>query len=166
MKCAKGFTLLELLLAVALAVILIFLSYQFFNEISVTSNFLKRYGKIEETSIPLFYLFLKDLESTNQSYGSLKIRNNEDNSSSLTFYTENCYFFPGICKVTYQLFKKDKEKYLVRSEYKLHSTTSTGIDIPLTSVLSNFKAEKEGSLITLYLTFQNNETLPLVFHIH
>lgn len=165
MKYAKGFTLLEILIATTLATLIIFLSYQFFNNVSTTSNFLKKYTEIEKTSIPLFSLFLKDLESSNQSYGTLKLTNT-DNNSSLSFFTENCYFFPGICKVKYWTLTKNKKLYLIRSEYKLNSTTPTGIDIPLTSKLSSFKAREEGTLLTIYLTFQNNETLPLTFHLH
>ncbi len=166
MKFAKGFTLLEILIATILATLIFFLSYQFFNNVSTTSRLLKEYAQTEKTSIPLFFLLLKDLESSNNSYGTIKTITSDDNGTSLSFFTENCYFFPGICQVKYWMFSQNKKHYLIRSEYKFHSTNLSSVDVPLTSQVKFFKVREEGNTLTIYLTFSNNETLPLTFHLH
>jgi len=163
MKLDKGFTLIEVLLAVFLSSIVIFLSYQFYNSISKTMNFVKRYNLSEQITIPLFILMLKDFESTNLKYGYPQISKN-----SISLYTENCYFFKGICKVSYWIYKEKKECYLIRSEYRINSISKEGIDIPLTDKVKEISSLNlaGNNLLKITLQLSGNQTLPLTFHLH
>ncbi len=123
MKPAKGFTLLELLLAVALSAFVLAVSYQFFNLVKLSGRSAVENFKLQGLIPPFFYLFLRDIESANQNYGGFKVyRDLDGNLEGFEFTTENCYYFKGICTVKYWLYRgRGGKRYLFRSEYDFNS---------------------------------------------
>ncbi|WP_163327779.1 type II secretion system protein J [Desulfurobacterium thermolithotrophum] len=179
MKPAKGFTLIELLIAVSLTIFIITVSYSFFNFIEKSGKSSAKSSELQSTIFPLFYVFLKDIESADQRYGILSVKKDAEGNESLEFYTNSCYFFKGICKVKYWIYENREKKlhYLIRSEYKLNSTSLIGVDIPLTSKVKEFNVffSKFGnwydgiqggrpSLVKVVLKFEKEGgELPLIF---
>jgi len=131
MRLSRGFTLLELLLAVGLAALVLVVSYSFFSFVEKSGRAAVENGELQSLVSPLFYLFLRDFESINTSYGSPKVLKDVDgNLKWIEFFTENCYYFKGICRVRYWIYKSEGHSWLVRSEFRLNST-GRGIDFPL-----------------------------------
>ena len=141
MKLVKGFTLVELLIAVALTAFVITVSYSFFNLIEKSGRFSAENSELQSTIVPLFYTFLRDLESVDKRYGTISVRKDSDDREELEFYTNSCYYFKGICRVKYWIYKNEEKKihYLIRSEYRINSLSPSGIDIPITSKVSDFQ---------------------------
>ncbi|ADU96360.1 PulJ/GspJ family protein [Thermovibrio ammonificans] len=178
-KPAKGgFTLLELLIAVALAGIVLTVAYQFFNFVERGGKAAVETSKASNTITPLFYLLLKDLESVNGAYGPLTARRDLDgNVTQITYYTENCYFFKGVCQVKLWILKKEeKPLFLVRSERPINALTATpwkdsfisgkvsSIDLlaPSTDGWKEVNVAR-GGLIKLILKIKGEGELPLTF---
>ncbi len=175
MRLGRGFTLLELLLAVGLAALVLVVSYSFFSFVEKSGRAAVENGELQSLVSPLFYLFLKDFESINTSYGSPKVLKDVDgNLKWIEFFTENCYYFKGICRVRYWIYKSEGHSWLVRSEFRLNST-GRGIDFPLTSRVSGLSVFKlsggswvegiGGKLIKVVLRLKEGGELPLVFKI-
>jgi prepilin-type N-terminal cleavage/methylation domain-containing protein len=179
MKLVKGFTLVELLIAVALTAFVVTVSYSFFNLIEKSGKFSAESGELQSTIVPLFYTLLRDFESIDKRYGAVSVRKDSDNREMLEFYTNSCYYFKGICRVEYWIYENEEKKihYLIRSEYRINSLSPSGIDIPLTSKVSDFQvlfsrsgdwyngtARSNPSLLKIVLKLRNEGgELPLVF---
>ena len=137
-RSSRGFTLLELLIAVAISSVVVLLSYSFFNVVERSGKFAVDSGKVISLIPPLYYLFLRDFESANQSYGGFVVgRELDGNLRSVSFFTENCYYFKGVCRVKYWFYESsDGKRLLFRSEYRLRSLEGRGISVPV-----SFKVE-------------------------
>ncbi len=179
MKHANAFTLVELLLAVALSALILTVAYQFFNFIQKAGQAAKENNEIQALVAPLYYTFLRDVESTSIKYAPLNVRTDTEGNQVLEFYANNCFFFPGICLVKYWVYRKVDSKlhYLMRGEYRLNGVTGEGIEVPLTSKVSKLEVEIPSSdgwskvsgritskliRIKLYIDEPEGE-LPLVF---
>ncbi len=141
MKLVRGFTLVELLIAVALTAFVITVSYSFFNLIEKSGRFSAENSELQSTIVPLFYIFLKDFESIDRRYGAISVKKDSDNRKTLEFYTNSCYYFKGVCRVKYWIYENKEKKihYLIRSEYRINSLSPSGIDVPVTSRVSDFQ---------------------------
>ena len=170
----KGFTLIELLIAVAISAFLITVAYFFFSAVERTGRAAVENSQLQSLVSPLFYLFLRDFESINTRYGNLSVvRDTDGNVKWVEFYTESCYYFPGICRVKYWLYKNGEKRYLIRTEYRLNSTSGAGVDAFVSSkVLSievyhlsggNWVKGAGGRLLKLVLKVEGGKELPLTF---
>jgi prepilin-type N-terminal cleavage/methylation domain-containing protein len=177
-RSSKGFTLLELLIAVAISSVVVLLSYSFFNVVERSGKFAVEGGKVISFVPPLYYLFLKDFESANQSYGGFVVRRELDGKlKSFSFYTENCYYYRGICKVKYWFYEGPRgRRLLFRSEYRLRSLEDRGISVPVSFKLkglelfrlsgSNWVKFNGGRLSLVKLLVESKEgEIPLVFKV-
>lgn len=171
----KGFTLLELLLAVAIAAFVLSVSYSFFNAVERTGKVALENSKVQSLIPPIFYLLLRDVNSINLSYGSPKIvRDTDGNVKWFEFFTENCYYFDGICRVKYWIFKKGKEHWLIRTESRINSALP-GVDFPVSSKISGFEVFKlsggswvkgvNDNLVKIVLMLEGEGEVPFVFKI-
>ena len=175
-KYGRGFTLVELLIAVAISAFLLTVTYFFFSVIEKTGKAAVENSKLQSLISPLFYLFLKDFESINRTYGNISVvKDTDGNVKWIEFYTENCYYFPGVCRVRYWTYRNEgnKRNWLIRSEFRLNSTTNTGIDAPVSSIVRGFKVYHlsggdwvegvGGKLIKIVIETKGGKELPLVF---
>jgi prepilin-type N-terminal cleavage/methylation domain-containing protein len=175
----KGLTLLELLLVVALSAVVVSLTYAFFNATERTGKEAVKTVEASNEVTPLFVLLLRDLESANSKYGPLRVRRGpEGEVDSFQFYTENCYYFKGVCKVKYWFLNREgKPVLLLRSEQRLNDINGNWIDSPVTTKVDSLELlipsadgykecrfAKEG-LIKVVLKFKNGEELPLTFNL-
>jgi len=171
----RGFTLLELLLAVAITAFVLTVSYSFFSAVEKTGKAAVENARVQTFISPVFYLLLRDVNSISVSYGSPKvIRDTEGRVKWFEFFTENCYYFKGICEVKYWVFKKGKLHWLVRTESRLNSE-SPGIDLPVSSKVSGFEVYKlsggdwvkgvDGNLVKIVLKLNRGGEIPLVFKV-
>jgi prepilin-type N-terminal cleavage/methylation domain-containing protein len=171
----KGFTLLELLLAVGISAFVLVVSYSFFNFIEKAGRSASENAELQSFIPSIFYLFLRDFNSINTSYGSPQlVRDTDGNVRWLEFFTENCYYFKGVCRVKYWLYKNERENWLIRSEYRINSETS-GIDFPVTSRVKEFEVYRlsggdwvkgvDTNLLKIVLKLNKGGELPLVFKI-
>ena len=171
MKFGKGFTLLELLLAITLASIVIMVSYSIFNLIERSGKLSSENSEIQRTVVPLFYLFLRDFESIDRRYGKISIQRDENlNSDSIEFYTHSCYYFKGICKVRYWFYKNEDRQFsfLVRSESRINPISDAKVDVPISSRFERMNVffSPENSLVKLILIRgKGEEELPFIFRI-
>lgn len=181
MKLVKGFTLLELLIAVALAAFVVTVSYSFFNLIEKSGRFSAENSKLQSTIVPLSYVLLRDVESIDKRYGPINVTRDSDGRETLEFFTHSCYYFKGICRVKYWIYEDEDKNfhYLMRSEYRINSVSLSGIDIPVTSKVSDFNVlfsqgsdwsnettEVNPSLIKIVLRLKGDGgELPLIFKI-
>ncbi len=92
-SASASFTLIELLLAVATGALVVLTAYAVFFQINLINS--RQEIVLKELS-PTLELFLKDVLNQNPYYGSFKFE-----EGNLTFFTENCYRFKGICEVSY-----------------------------------------------------------------
>ena len=172
----RGFTLIELLLSVAISAFLIAAAYAFFSIVEKTGKVAVENSKLQFLVSPLFYLFLRDFESINRSYGNVSVVKDIDgNFKWIEFYTENCYYFPGVCRVKYWIYKNESgsEHWLIRTEYRLNSTNEKGIDSPISSQVVSLKVYHlsggswvegfGGKLVKLVIKLKGGKELPLVF---
>ncbi len=137
--------------------------------------------KREETEalIPsLFYALLKDFESSDQRYGPFKVERDLDGKfKSLEFYTHNCYYFKGVCKVKYWFLNSHGRRVLFRTEYRINSTNFVGVDSPVSFKVSSLKVYTLSagswvkfsfgrvSLLKLVLGLGKEGEIPLVFKV-
>jgi prepilin-type N-terminal cleavage/methylation domain-containing protein len=170
MKHAKALTLLELLVATVIASIAVTVAYSFFNTIEKANIFTHKRFKLQNIVPPIYQTMLEDIECADTRYGHLYVhRGNEGNSIEL--YTKNCFFFPGVCKVTYRTHKG----FLIREEARLNAISAKGIEIPIVSGVESIdiltftgskwhRLEGTGALETVkvVLTTEGGE-LPMVF---
>ncbi len=173
-KLAKGFTLIEILLAVAISALLVTVTYAFFSAVEKTGRAAIENSQFQSLVSPIFYLFLRDFESINTGYGTVSVEKDTDgNFRWVEFYTENCYYFPGVCRVKYWLYKNEKEHWLIRTEYRINSTSREGIDIPISSRVNSIDIYHlsggswvegtGGKLIKVVVKVEGEKELPLVF---
>ena len=179
-KRAEGFTLIELLIALALSAFIVVGAYQFFNLIEISGKLSEENNEVQSVVPPLFCLMLKDFESADPRYSPITVNADSDGRQTVEFYTHNCYYFKGICRVKYWVFRKvgrEDVHYLVRSEFRLDDVTGKGIDVPLTSRVKDFEVEVPSSdgwsrasgklstkLLRVLLKLERPEgSLPLVF---
>lgn len=176
-----GFTLLELLLAVAISAFVITVSYQFFGVIERSGKFAAQNNSLQSQVPPLFYLFLKDFESANQAYGGFVVHRGVDGElKSLEFFTENCNYFGGICRVKYYLLETPSgRKVLMREEGRINSLAPRGIEVPVSFKVNSFEVYRtsgsewvkveEGkrrlSLIKVVVGIEGGGELPLVYKV-
>lgn len=172
----KGFTLIELLLAVAISAFLITVTYAFFSAVEKTGKAAVENSQLQSFVSPLFYLFQRDIESINSNYGGISyVKDSDGKFRWIEFYTENCYYFPGICRVRYWIYRngEQKESWLIRTELRLNTTNDTGIDAPISSKVSDIKVYHlaggdwvegtGGKLIKIVVKTEGGRELPLVF---
>ena len=174
-----GFTLIELLIAVALSAFVLAVSYQFFNVIERSGRFAVESSELQSSIPPLFYSLLKDFESANQRYGGFTVERDLDgNLKSIEFFTEDCYYFKGICRVKYWFYESPSGKrFLIRSEMRINSTSPYGIEVPVSFKVKSLEVYRlsggdwvkmgsgRGDLIKLVIGFKGGGELPLVFKI-
>ncbi|WP_121169536.1 prepilin-type N-terminal cleavage/methylation domain-containing protein [Thermovibrio guaymasensis] len=175
----RGFTLVELLIAVALSAFILVVSYNFFNVVESSGKFAVENSKLQSSIPPYFYSLLKDFESVNQRYGGFTVSRDVDgNLKSVEFFTEDCYYFKGICKVKYWLYESPSgKKFLIRSELRINSNSPKGIEVPVSFNINSFEVYKlsggswvkmntgRADLIKLVLGFKGGGELPLVFKV-
>ncbi len=137
-KSSKGFTLVEVLIAIAISAVVLITSYQMFNAVERTGRFTQERNDLQNLISNLFVLFLRDFESSATTYGEFEI---EDNNGTISFYTKNCFYVPGVCKVRYFMYKKDGWNFLVREERKLNSIVDAGFEIPITQNVEDFDVQ-------------------------
>lgn len=172
----KGFTLIELLLAVAISAFLLTVTYTFFSAVERTGKAALENSRIQSTVTPLFYLLQRDIESINTGYGGITYGKDPNGKLNwVEFYTENCYYFPGVCRVRYWTYKSEegKESWLIRTELRLNSTTNAGVDAPVSSAVTGFKVYHlsggdwvegaGGKLLKIVIEMKGGKELPLVF---
>jgi len=156
-------------------------SYQFFNLIERSGKFAAENNSIQSRIPPLFYLFLKDIESANQAYGAFAVqRDSEGKLKSLEFFTENCNYFKGICKVRYYLYKSPSGKrILMREEERINSLAPEGITVPISFRVNSFEVFRpsqsewvrveEGKsrlkLVKVVLELEGSSELPLIYRV-
>ncbi|MEO2068356.1 MAG: prepilin-type N-terminal cleavage/methylation domain-containing protein [Desulfurobacteriaceae bacterium] len=170
MKFGKGFTLLEILMAIALASVVVTVSYSIFNSLERSGKLVSESSEVQSTVIPIFYLFLKDFESIDRRYGKISIQRDENlNTDFVEIYTHSCYYFKGICKVKYWFYRnKDKNlSFLVRSESRINSTSNISVDVPISSKFErmNISFFPQNSLLKVVLEKKGEEKLPFIFRI-
>jgi len=167
------------LVAVALAAFVIVVSYSFFNAIEKSGKFASENNKLQSLIPPLYLVLLKDFESINTHYGNLSIHRDLDgNLKRIEFYTESCYYYPGICRVRYYLFKNNRFHVLMREELRLNSVTEKGVEVPITERVVSFEvltysggswvkgsSLPRNGLIKLILKLEGGGELPLVFKV-
>ena len=174
MKRAKGLTLVELLIAVSLAAFVVAVSYGFFNTIERAGTFSEENNRIQSIIVPVYYTLLRDIESADTGYGNINILQNENGKTALEFYTKSCFFFRGICRVRYWLYKN----YLIRTEFGLNGLSAEGVETPIVSGITALKVftssgnewhrtagNVKPSLLKVVLTLKKGGELPLVFKI-
>lgn len=175
-KPVRGFTLIELLLAVAISAFLITVTYAFFSAVEKTGKAALENSQLQSFVSPIFYLFQRDIESINENYGGISYaKDTEGNFRWIEFYTENCYYFPGICRVRYWIYRNEdrKESWLIRTEFRLNTTNNIGIDAPISSRVSDMEIYHlsggdwvkgvGGKLIKIVIKTKGGKELPLVF---
>ena len=173
-KYGRGFTLIELLITVAISAFLLTVTYFFFSDVEKTGKIAVENSKLQSLIPPIFYIFLRDFESINTTYGDISVtKDTEGNVKWIEFYTDNCYYFPGICKVRYWAYRNGRENWLIRSELRLNSTTDTGVDAPVSSAVTGFKVYHlsggewiegiGGKLLKIVIEIKGGKDLPLVF---
>ena len=174
MRHGRGFTLIELLIAVAISAFLFIVTYSFFSVIEKTGKAAVENSQLQSLISPLFYIFLRDFESINRNYGNFSVvKDTDGNVKWIEFYTENCYYFPGVCRVKYWMYKNEKEHWLIRTEYRLNSSSETGIDAPISSKVLSFDVYHlsrndwvegaGGKLLKVVVKVEGGRELPLVF---
>lgn len=175
-KPVRGFTLIELLLAVAISAFLISVTYAFFSAVEKTGKAAVENSQFQAFVSPIFYLFQRDIESINENYGGISYAKDTDGKFRwIEFYTENCYYFPGICRVKYWIYRNEekKENWLIRTELRLNTTNSIGIDAPVSSKVADLEVYHlsggdwvkgvGGKLIKIVIKSKRGKELPLVF---
>jgi prepilin-type N-terminal cleavage/methylation domain-containing protein len=164
MKFGRGFTLIEMLIAVGLAAFILSVAYGFFNAIEKSGKFSEENNKLQSIIPPLYYVLLRDIESIDSRYGKFSILEKSNDKTEVEFYTKSCFFFKGICKVRYWLYKG----YLFRKELRLNSLSENGIEVPIISGISSmevFTSSKGDGLIKFVFKLEEGGELPLVFKI-
>jgi len=172
MRFAKGFTLVELLIAVALSAFIATAVYGFFNTIEKAGKFSEENSRLQSFIPPLYYLLLRDVESTDDRYGKLSVLRRSNGKEEVEFFTKNCYFFKGVCLVRYRLYKG----YLIREELRLNSLSGKGIEVPVVSGISKMevftslggdwsKTAGRGRLIKFVFKLKEGGELPFVFRL-
>jgi len=172
MRFVKAFTLLELLIAVTLTVFVVTVVYGFFNTIEKSGRFAEENNKLQSFIAPLYYVLLKDVESLHNRYGKLSILKKSDGEEEVEFFTRSCYFFKGVCRVRYRLYKG----YLIREELRLNSLSEKGVEVPVVSGISEMevftslggewsKTARGGRLIKFVFKIGEGRELPFVFRL-
>ncbi|NIA12195.1 MAG: hypothetical protein GWP10_21370 [Nitrospiraceae bacterium] len=169
---------MELLIATAISAIVITTAYSIFNGIRKVSVINRKNEEYQSLIPNIYMLFLRDIESINRNYGKIEVSEGSNETEVLSFFTDNCYFTGGICYVKYWIYQKDEFNVLIRTEYKLNSTTNLGIDVPITSKIRDFKVffasngdwidGRTGinpSLIKITTYLSNNQTIPMIFKV-
>ncbi|TCK04023.1 PulJ/GspJ family protein [Phorcysia thermohydrogeniphila] len=169
MRFGRGFTLVEMLMAVGLAAFVLTVAYGFFNSIEKSGEFSKENNKLQSLVPPLYYVLLRDVESIDSRYGRLSVLEKSDGKTEVEFYTKSCFFFRGVCRVRYRLYKG----YLFREELRLNSLSEEGVEVPLISGISSMEVFSSyggewnkgggGRLIKFVFKLQDGEELPIVF---
>jgi len=178
-RLGRGFTLVELLIAVAISGFVIVVSYQFFNLIERSGRFAAESSRLQSVIPPLFYLFLRDIESANQAYGGFTVHRDVDGAlKSFELFTENCYYFKGVCLVRYRLYVSPSgRRVLMREELRINSTSPQGVEIPVSFRVSSIEVYRasasswvkveEGSrrlaLVKVVLGIEGSGELPLIY---
>jgi prepilin-type N-terminal cleavage/methylation domain-containing protein len=171
MRFGKGFTLVEMLIAVALSAFVLTVAYGFFSAIEKSGKFSEENNRLQSIIPPLYYVFLRDFESIDNRYGKLSILKDPDGETEVEFYTKSCFFFKGVCRVRYRLYRG----YLLREELPLNSISERGIEVPIISNVSSLKVFSSiggswrevvgGSLLKVVLNLRDGEEIPFVFRV-
>jgi prepilin-type N-terminal cleavage/methylation domain-containing protein len=149
----KGFTLVELLIALTISVLIILGFYSLFSGMEKINALSSQTVETQRLVVPIFKLMLKDVESASTRLGDVVLKT--EGNSTLEFTSFNCYFTKGLCRIKYWTFKG----FLVRTEIN-------GADVPLCKV-KNFKADydRASGLVKIRITFENEKKVRFVFKV-